>query len=46
MIALKLAQTVKEQFDKNYEYFARKLFFNELVEYASSKHIAFMVWEE
>jgi nucleoside-diphosphate kinase len=45
LVALKLAQPGKEQFEKHYEDLAGKPFFNGLVEYAASGPVCCMVWE-
>ena len=45
LVALKLAQPGKEQFEKHYEDLAVKPFFNWLVEYDASEPVAWMVWE-
>ena len=45
LVALKLAQSCKEKFEKYYKDLAGKPFFNWLVEYAASEPVAWMVWE-
>ena len=45
LVAMKLCQPGKEQFEEHYQDLSSKPFFNDLVEYAASGPVCAMVWE-